>query len=68
MYAERNGQIELDIDEDDPVSSLTLALCTLQHVSNFEQINRIKEKVEEQSGVPPSQQRLIFSGRQMCVS
>jgi len=31
------------------------------------QITRIKEKVEEQSGVPPQQQRLIFSGRQMCV-
>ena len=30
------------------------------------QITRIKEKVEEQSGVPPPQQRLIFSGRQMC--
>lgn len=32
------------------------------------QITRIKEKVEEQSGVPPPQQRLIFSGRQMYVS
>jgi ubiquitin-like protein Nedd8 len=31
------------------------------------QIFRIKEKVEEQSGVPPPQQRLIFGGRQMCV-
>ncbi|KAJ7233524.1 putative NEDD8-like protein [Mycena haematopus] len=29
------------------------------------QITRIKEKVEEQSGVPPPQQRLIFAGRQM---
>ncbi|KZT60831.1 ubiquitin [Calocera cornea HHB12733] len=29
-------------------------------------ISRIKEKVEEQSGVPPQQQRLIFSGRQMA--
>ncbi|KAH8833202.1 ubiquitin-related domain-containing protein [Flagelloscypha sp. PMI_526] len=28
-------------------------------------ITRIKEKVEEQSGVPPQQQRLIFGGRQM---
>ncbi|KAG1855205.1 hypothetical protein DFJ58DRAFT_786712 [Suillus subalutaceus] len=28
-------------------------------------ITRIKEKVEEQSGVPPRQQRLIFSWRQM---
>ena len=31
------------------------------------QITRIKEKIEEQSGVPPQQQRLIFSGKQMCV-
>jgi hypothetical protein len=31
------------------------------------QITRIKEKVEEQSGVPPPQQRLIFSGRQLYV-
>ena len=31
------------------------------------QITRIKEKVEEQSGVPPPQQRLIFQGRQMYV-
>ncbi|KIL56932.1 hypothetical protein M378DRAFT_434791, partial [Amanita muscaria Koide BX008] len=30
------------------------------------QITRIKEKVEEQSGVPPQQQRLIFGGRQMA--
>lgn len=33
----------------------------------FGQITRIKEKVEEQSGVPPPQQRLIFGGRQMYV-
>jgi hypothetical protein len=32
------------------------------------QITRIKEKVEEQSGVPPQQQRLIFSGRQLYVN
>ncbi|KAI0298842.1 ubiquitin-related domain-containing protein [Russula brevipes] len=30
-----------------------------------DKIARIKEKVEEQSGVPPPQQRLIFGGRQM---
>ncbi|PAV21444.1 ubiquitin [Pyrrhoderma noxium] len=30
-----------------------------------DQVSRIKEKVEEQSGVPPQQQRLIYSGRQM---
>ena len=31
------------------------------------QITRIKERVEEQSGVPPQQQRLIFGGRQLYV-
>ncbi|EIN11039.1 ubiquitin [Punctularia strigosozonata HHB-11173 SS5] len=30
-----------------------------------DKITRIKEKVEEQSGVPPQQQRLIFKGRQL---
>ncbi|TFK32679.1 ubiquitin-related domain-containing protein [Crucibulum laeve] len=30
-----------------------------------DKITRIKEKVEEQSGVPPPQQRLIFGGRQL---
>ncbi|EJD51781.1 ubiquitin [Auricularia subglabra TFB-10046 SS5] len=30
-----------------------------------DKITRIKEKVEEQSGVPPQQQRLIHQGRQL---
>ncbi|KAI0034382.1 hypothetical protein K488DRAFT_84084 [Vararia minispora EC-137] len=34
-------------------------------IDQDDKITRIKEKVEEQSGVPPPQQRLIFSGRQM---
>ncbi|KAJ9456577.1 NEDD8 [Diplonema papillatum] len=29
-------------------------------------IERIKERVEEQEGIPPAQQRLIFGGRQMA--
>lgn len=33
-----------------------------------DKITRIKEKVEEQSGVPPPQQRLIFGGRQMNLT
>lgn len=56
-------QIELDINPDDQVwvhLSCGVCLTTLQ-------ITRIKEKVEEQSGVPPAQQRLIFGGRQMYV-
>jgi len=34
-------------------------------IDDEDKITRIKEKVEEQSGVPPQQQRLIYSGRQM---
>ncbi|KAJ3510109.1 hypothetical protein NMY22_g16075 [Coprinellus aureogranulatus] len=32
-----------------------------------DKISRVKEKVEEQSGVPPAQQRLIFGGRQIVA-
>eukprot|EP00191_Tetraselmis_sp_GSL018_P021033 CAMPEP_0177580074 /NCGR_PEP_ID=MMETSP0419_2-20121207/1346_1 /TAXON_ID=582737 /ORGANISM="Tetraselmis sp., Strain GSL018" /LENGTH=78 /DNA_ID=CAMNT_0019068877 /DNA_START=105 /DNA_END=341 /DNA_ORIENTATION=+ len=28
-------------------------------------VDRIKERVEEKEGIPPVQQRLIFSGKQM---
>ena len=49
-----------------------IPLSQLQHPSWYTlllyQITRIKEKVEEQSGVPPQQQRLIFRGRQMSVA
>jgi len=31
-----------------------------------DKIDRIKERVEEKEGIPPPQQRLIFSGRQMA--
>jgi len=34
-------------------------------IDTDDKISRIKEKVEEQSGVPPPQQRLIYGGRQM---
>ncbi|KAL5021601.1 hypothetical protein ScPMuIL_000756 [Solemya velum] len=33
-----------------------------------DKVDRIKERVEEKEGIPPPQQRLIFSGKQMQVS
>ncbi|OBS82950.1 hypothetical protein A6R68_23075 [Neotoma lepida] len=30
-----------------------------------DQVERIKERVEEKEGIPPQQQRLIYSGKQI---
>ncbi|KAE9406689.1 ubiquitin [Gymnopus androsaceus JB14] len=35
-------------------------------VGSDETIENTKKKVEEQSGIPPAQQRLIFGGRQLA--
>eukprot|EP00040_Diaphanoeca_grandis_P011768 m.60330 g.60330 ORF g.60330 m.60330 type:complete len:78 (+) comp22829_c0_seq1:66-299(+) len=34
-------------------------------ISDTDTVEMIKEKVEEKTGIPPVQQRLIFSGKQM---
>lgn len=33
-----------------------------------DRVERIKERVEEKEGIPPQQQRLIFSGKQVLGS
>uniref|UniRef100_A0A8C9TC10 Ubiquitin-like protein NEDD8 n=1 Tax=Scleropages formosus TaxID=113540 RepID=A0A8C9TC10_SCLFO len=44
-------EIEIDIEPTDKVS--------------MKRIHWIKERVEEKEGIPPQQQRLIYSGKQM---
>lgn len=69
------SQIELDINLDDKVRDDGMSRIHRRRFVRVRirsyifllQITRIKEKVEEQSGVPPPQQRLIFAGRQMYV-
>lgn len=43
---------------------LTPILC---FISLKIKVERIKERVEEKEGIPPQQQRLIYSGKQMWV-
>jgi len=35
-------------------------------IDSNDTIQRIKERVEEKEGIPPSQQRLIFNGKAMA--
>lgn len=36
-------------------------------IQGTDPVYRIKEMLEEKEGIPPSQQRLIFQGKQMYV-
>ncbi|XP_059693544.1 NEDD8 isoform X5 [Haemorhous mexicanus] len=53
-------EIEIDIEPTDKVSSQFGPVQT-----SMDQVERIKERVEEKEGIPPQQQRLIYSGKQM---
>lgn len=70
-------EIEIDIEPTDKVKYNVqhICVCFLSCVDSVfcllpvqMKVERIKERVEEKEGIPPQQQRLIYSGKQMWVS
>ena len=47
------------------VKSCSFCLQIEIDIEPTDKVERIKERVEEKEGIPPPQQRLIFSGKQM---
>lgn len=72
------GNADQDQNADRPQYALPPSTCALRlltrsavielDIEPTDKIGRIKEKVEEKEGIPPVQQRLIFSGKQMYAS
>ena len=56
-------EIEIDIEPTDKVDIIDVIDVDINEETL--QVERIKERVEEKEGIPPPQQRLIFSGKQM---
>jgi len=56
---------------DDVLTTMLIKVKTLTgkeieiDIEPTDKVERIKERVEEKEGIPPPQQRLIFSGKQM---
>lgn len=48
-----------------PSFSISPLRPTNSSLLTYQQVSRIKERVEEKEGIPPAQQRLIFGGKQM---
>ena len=57
-------EIEIDIEPTDKVDIINVIDVDINE-EIYWKVERIKERVEEKEGIPPPQQRLIFSGKQM---